>query len=310
MATKNGFRIGDLAALAVGGGFPEGDYIAADFTVMKHQAENKAGVKVGAERLGVMVTFLPMEDPREENKRTQFYSFGSSAIQSWAPNPETGKGIVALPGGKGGGIYASTNYGIFLKSLYDAGLPTNVFEDDFSVLDGTWVHIANIPEPEERKGFASTSSGEGGEEPRRANFIPVVTEIKDDGKPWEGGGGVPEVEEAAAPVKKVAGKAPVKPAAKPVAAAPKKAAPATETADDDEVTAAAINGVSTVLEKSPDGVPKMMLRTGTFKAVTKAANEEMAGAVIEAFFKTDKALEGLVSQLGYTINGLKVEPAA
>jgi hypothetical protein len=106
--------------------------------------------------------------------------------------------------------------------MYDCGLPEGIFTNDLSVLDGIHVHTQNILEPEDRKGFGS-QTGEVAEE-RRSGLVPVVTEIKEDGKPWEGTGGIPEAAATPAPVK-AGPKAVVKPAvaAKPVVKAASQA---------------------------------------------------------------------------------------
>ena len=59
-----------------------------------------------------------------------------------------------------------------------------------SVLEGIWVHMEQIDEPEERKSMKSATAEV--QEVRRDNNISVVTEIKDGGMPWEGGGGYPK----------------------------------------------------------------------------------------------------------------------
>lgn len=305
-AAHAGVNFGSLDMYVAGGGLPEGDYVMADLTVQMYQAETKAGVKRGEPRLGVMITFLPLHDPKEENARTQFYSMGGAADKSFAPNPETGKGLVPIPGGSGTTLNNSTNWAMLLKSLYDCGLPEGIFNNDVSVLEGTWVHITNVPEPEERKGFVNrAATGEAAPEQRQNNTVAIVSEIKDDGKPWEGSGGIPEA--AAPPVKPA-----VKANGKPAVAAKKTAAPpppAAEAAGDEDVQSAAVNGISAVLEKNPNGVGKLILRTGTFNAVKAASGDDMASAVIDTYFGDDATLSALLGTVGYTVSGLMVKPA-
>lgn len=297
-----GVNFGDLGMYAAGGGLPEGDYIWSDLTVKMHQSQNAAGISMGPPRLGVLITLQSLTDPSAE-ARTQFYSMGSAADKSFAPNPNTGKGLVAVPGGPGATLNNSTNWAVLLQSLYDCGLPVGVFLDDVSALEGTHVHMANIPEPEARKGYQSNMSEVSAADSNRPKTIAVVTEIKDDGKPWEGTGGVVE----AAPAK-VAPKVGPKAVAKPALKAAAKPAPVAEVTEDD-VQSAAINGVSAVLEKNANGCTKLALRTGTFKAVNDVAGGDMAQAVIETYFSSDDNLNIILGQLGYVAAGIGVKPA-
>jgi hypothetical protein len=178
-----------------------------------------------------------------------------------------------------------------------------VFVDSLDVLDGVWVHIQQVPEPEERKGFRSTAAtGENADEManRGPRTVGIVTAIHEGGAPWEGGGGVPEAE--------------AKPAAKPAAVAAKpgpkavaKVAPApveVPAGDDEEaVKVAAINAVSAVLGQAQfaNGTTKLLLRANTFKALQ--GEPDMAQAVTNTFFSSDDALNGLLGELGYKVQG-------
>lgn len=296
-----------VAAVAFGalsnysGGFtlPEGDY-ALEFDVQMFAGTKQDGSKAGPERLGVMVTAHPLAGGEPTQ---QFYSMGGKAHLSFAPNPETGKGLVLVPGGAGGSLNNQTNWVLLLKSLYDCGLPEGVFSDDFSTLDGIHVHTAVVPEPESRKGFGA-KTGEAEQEERKPGLVAVVTEIKEDGKPWEGSGGIPGAE-APAPVK--AGPKAVAKVAPKVAP---KAAPAPveeEVSDEDAVHVAAISGMTSVLEKNPTGCTKIKLRTDTFKAV----EEDQRQAVIETYFnKGDDVLNQILGELGYNIVGAMVKAIA
>lgn len=274
----DGVNFGDLGFYSGGFTLPEGDY------TLTFKVQNFDGFgtgKKGPMRLGVM---LDAQASDGEVKQV-FYSMGSKADQSYAPNPSTGKGLVPIPGGPGGGLNNSTNWMVFLKSLYDAGLPQGVFTNDLGVLDGVKVHMVQIPEPEDRKGFQS-ATGEAGQEPRQNQKIAVVSEILDGGKPWE------------------TGQAQTKPAAaaKPTAAP----APVQEASADDDVLTAALAGLEVVLTKSPNGCTKLLARTGTFAAVSGAYSAEMATAVIDTYFSSDDALNTALGQLGYKVAGPKV----
>lgn len=305
---------GDLGMYVAGGGLPEGDYIIKDASVLMHQAPpNQTTGKTSPARLGVMLTLIPFHatDKGVEytEEKTQFYSMGTKAHESFAPNPETGKGVIAVPGGPASNFNNSTNWAIFLKSLRDSGMPVGTFTDDSSVLEGMWVHMANVPEPAERAGFQA-KTGEAAEE-RKAGTIAVVTEIKDDGKPWEGSGGVPDTEATPAQTKASA-KTPAGPrvVAKPAAKVASKMAPASQAASGDEETlAAASSAVASVLEKNSKGCAKLILRTGTFKAVNEASGPDMAQAVINTYFSDDASLNGLLGEMGFALKGTQVVPA-
>ncbi len=303
--TPTGINFGNLDMYVAGGGIPDGDYIAKNHEVLMYQAKNAAGANQGPPRLGVMITFSPLSDPKPDNDRTQFYSMGSKADQSFAPNPETGKGLVAIPGAAGATLNHSTNWALYLKSLYDSSMTPGVFTNDLTPLDGMWVHVQNVPEPEERKGFAQSATGEAAGMPQedRKRTIAIVTEIKEGGAPWDGGGGVPD---AAAPAKTTA---------KPVATKPttNKAtpAPAAETSDTEDIHTAAIDGVSDVLTKKPNGCPRLALRTGTFNAVKAKLGEDVAGAVIQTYFEGDaSALANLLGEVGYVVEGSNIKQSA
>jgi len=303
LPVAEGINFGDLGMYVAGGGLPAGDYILF-FDVCMYQAKNQQGANQGPPRLGVQLSAFPLDSPVAENKKEQFYSMGSNADKSFAPNPETGKGVVAIPGAAGQTLNHSTNWAILLKSLYDSGLPQGIFTNDLSVLDGIHVHMEQQDEPEERKGFQSQTGEAAGEmnANRGPKKIAVVTEIKDDGKPWEGTGGIPEAAPAK-PAAKVNGKpAAAKPVAKPAAAAP---VPAGADADEDLLIAAQ-NAVSAVLgnAKFAAGCTRVMLRTQTFAEGKKApGNDAQANAILKAYFATDDALNELLGPLGYTLVG-------
>lgn len=302
-----GVNFGSLGFYA-GGGFslPKGKY-ALEFNAIMFAPVNAAGVAQKA-RLGVQLVAYPLEggDPTE-----QFLSMGSRADQSFAPN-NTGKGLTPIPGGPASTLQRNTNWNLFLKSLYDCGLPEGIFTNDLSVLDGVWVQTDLVPEPEERKGYgqAKTGEAEAQEERRGSGLIPSVAEILEGGKPWEGGGGFP----AAVPVAPAAPSrvaAPARAAAQTrPAMAPRTAAipVAVEQAGDDDVMTAAVNGMTTVLEAEPNGTSKLKLRTGTFKAVGAASGNEMAQAVIDTYFGSDENLNTVLGQLGYGVQGSNIKP--
>lgn len=287
-----------------GGGLAEGDYVWKELKVQMYQAPaNQQSGKQSPARLGVMITLLPLPSGEET---TQFYSMGTKAHESFAPNPETGKGIVQVPGGPASTFNDKTNWAILHKSLLDSGLPEGIFVDDLGVLEGMHVHMANVPEPAERAGFQSQTGEVAGE--RKIGTIAVVTEIKDDGKPWEGTGGVPE--EAPAKTSPKGKAAPT--VGKPATTSPKAGTATTASPTDEvdpEVYSHAGVAVSSILEKNPKGIKKLQLRTGTFKYFHDAKNPDMAQAVINTYFNDDKVLDLFLQELGYTLKGIDVVPA-
>jgi hypothetical protein len=314
----SGVSFGSLGFYSGGFQLPEGDW-ALEFNAQMFQPMKQTGQPAGPARLGVMVTAHPMAngDFTGGEAHEQFYSMGSKAHESFQPNPETGKGLVPVPGGPAQGMNNSTNWFFLLKSLYDCGMPEKVFDNDLSVLDGIWVHTQNVPEPEDRKGFGAKTGEAATTEPdRKPGLIAIVTEIKENGKPWESTGGLPEAAPvAAAPAAlrpQVAKPGPKPVAARPVARPAPVAAPVAAAAEagDEDVMTAAVNGVSAVLEKNPQGVSKLLMRTGTFKAVGDAVGAEMAQAVIDTFFGNDEALNSVLNQVGYGIAGAQVKVLA
>lgn len=303
-----------LNPTAYSGGFDisEGNY-ALDYTVMMYAAKKQDGTPYGKERLGVMIGFTPInEDGSKAGDRMEkFLSMGSKADQSFAPDPETGKGIVVIPGGAGGSLNNKTNWFIHLNSLFNSGITAEeIGANNLGTIDGLWAHVQSIPEPEDRKGFGGAATGEAEEgEKRTPGKIPVVTEVLEGGKPWDGGGGIPGDEAPAAPVARVAGKIAPKVVAKaPVKAV--KAAPVPEpVSDDSSLEEAAQTGVTDVLEKAPNGLPKLQLRIGVLKAVTAKYDGETASNVLTSYFDNDESLNGLLGPLGYKVEGTQIKVA-
>lgn len=293
---------------AGGGAIPEGKYILYHDAVV-HQYKKQDGTPVGPEFLAIRVTAYALDDPEAEPK-VGYYSMGGKALKSFVPNmDDEGKSLVAVPGGPATTLNEMSNWAIYRKSLLDSGMPQGTFTNDLRAIDGVWGHIVNIPEPEGRKGFAGASTGDATPEPRKNQQIAVVSEILDGGAPWDGGGGMPEAAPKAPA--KVAGKIAPKPA--PIRPAPRTApapAPVMEevAATDDDLLSAAQVAAGTVIEGSPEGVAKLVLKTGVFKAATKTNGAEVAQAILDMYFTSDDAINALLADLGYTIKGPRVVP--
>lgn len=306
-------NFGDLDAdYSAGGGLPEGDY-RLTFDVMMEPPRKDGTQSNRQPRLGVLLTATPINAAGQDadEPKTKFYSFGGKAHLSYAPDPNTGKGIIAIPGGAGVQPSTKSNWAMLLKSMYDSGMPKGVFTNDVSVMDNVLVHMHEVPEPEERKSYGRTSkTGEAAldvEEERQGNGkVSIVSEIK---------GGVEWWEEApaaapAAPVR-AAAKAPAL-APKPAAAAARKpaTAPAPPAAEEVDLSEVAINAVGEVLGTSPTGLSKVALKTKTFTFVKTASDDATAQAVIDTYFGTDADLNGLLNQLDYGVSGVMVKPTA
>lgn len=322
----------DIESYVSGGGLPPGMH-ALFFDVQNFKPEAKPGqpVRANAEaRLGVMVTAIDLNNVAEK-PHTQFMAFGKGLNKCYAPNADTGKGIVPIPGAPVIPFPASSNWGYFLKSMYDCGLPKGIASNDLSVLDGMWVETAQIDEPEERKSFRATNKAMSeADEPeiKGSGKISVVLQFLEGGKPWEGGGGLPDGATLPVPAVKGngSGKAPVAPPARTVpavkaaagkpavkaaagkAVAPKPVVAAAPEQDETELRDAAVQGVATVLGEAPDGLFKVKLRSGTFQAVTKAYSGEMAQSVLNTFFASDDALNGILGDVGYIVQGANIVP--
>jgi len=326
----------DLGMYSGGSFIPNGDYVVFH-NVILHQPQDKQGNKKGPERLGVMVDFYPMANPIEENKLQQFYSMGTKAHESYQPNPDTGKGIVAIPG-TSGGLNDKTNWFLYIHSLVQSSFPPSLGTNDLTVIDGTWVHISNEDEPADRSSFQSATA-EVSQEPRKPNKVAIVTEILEGGAPWEGGGGLEGAAEAHAALNGAAptpvtpvrtmprpaarvtpalatrpAPAVARPAARPVAApAPAPVEPAEIEEVDEAVVNAATDAVYNLLLKSPNGIPRAALRTQTFTEVKKLTKDEaMATQVINTYFEPggEANLSNLLSSLNHSLVGMTVKPIA
>lgn len=299
-----------------GGSIPEGDY-ALEFILKMHQAVKRdTGQAVGKARLGVLVRLHPVD--AETGERTgetleKFYSMGGKAHESFMPG-EDGKSLVPVAGARFNTLYGQSNWNELRKSLVNCApeIVTDLPENDLTALDGTWAHMNNVPEPEERKSFKSKTADvddEGDDAgPKGNGMVLVCAEIK--AKPWEGGGGIPEgdvVKEekpkaAAKPVAKAAAKptAVAKPGPKPVAKPAAK--PAATSSGDDDVMALAVSLISAQLESNLSGMSRLKLRSEVFKA----AGKDNQNAVIAAAFKDDETLLSVLGPLGFTIKGSEI----
>ena len=298
-------------------GLPEGDYAVTFHTQMYQPTKQDGTPSKTPAFLAVVGTFYPIDRSGTRIGEPEEHPFGcgSKAHESFLPSPN-GKGFVAVPGGKGNGMWSLSNFGIFFDSLKNAGLPPGLVTSSFEPMDGIWVHTRNIPEPEEKRaatlkarsksktGMAGMmSNNQQADDDRGPGICVVVDEILEGGRPWDGSGGIPD-EQAAAP------KTPPAPkgrgaATKPPATPP----PAADATDEETVGNAALDAVSTVLGAKPGGLTKLALKTEAFTACKKAAGDDVAQAVMEGYLQDDATLAAVLEQLGYKLAGLMVKPA-
>lgn len=329
-------NLGDDALYSGGGGFPEGNY-ALYFDLRNYQAVKQNGAAAGPPRLGVMISAYDLSEanPSAAQPREQFYSFGSTADKSFQPTPD-GKALMRVPGGPATTLQDSTNWAVLRQSMIDCDpMIQQVFQGDFSVLDGMWAHMSHIPEPEGRKSYKAKTADDF-QQSDRPRTIVIVSEVMEGGKPWEGGGGVPDTAVSAAPAAPVAAAPPARPApaGRPAAPAPRPAVaapaarppaarpalaprpapapppPAAAAVSDEDVMNAASGAASTVLGKFPGGLAKTLFRVNTFTEAQAAYGDATAQAVIEMYFANDDATNVLLGSLGYSIQGATIKPAA
>jgi hypothetical protein len=275
------------------GGFlvPQGNYVITDVVTRLFKGEKQPA---GSEKLGVQITFIPLNDPRQESKKEQFYSMGGSTHLSFMPSPD-GSGIVAIPNAPSQNAPNSTNWAILLKSLYDCGLPIGICTNSVKPLEGTWVYVTHIDEPEERSQFQSNTS----EVQTRSNIrkkIAVIGEILDGGKPWEGSGGWPDkpvaVNGHAAPLAHVAPPAPA------------------AGVDLSDVRTSALNAISDVLEAEAKAgklqTARIALRNGVFNNLMPKLGEAGAGAVLAQVFDAPGVLNTVLGDLGMKVAGAMI----
>lgn len=297
-------------------GLPEG-YYAVTWNVEMYQPTKQDGTPSKTPAfLSVTGTFYPLDpatgaligEPTEHP-----FGCGSGAHESFLPS-EDGKGFVGVPNGKSSGIWNLSNFAILFDSLKNAGLPPGLVSSSFEPIDGIWVHTKNIPEPEEKKAFAQRARAKTGaagmmagaqEEDRGPRTVVVVDEILENGRPWDGTGGIPEEQPAAASAKKGA----VAPK-KAVAPVGRKAtpAPAPAEADEETVSNAAIEAISEVLSAKPNGLSTAALKVEAFSAAKKSSGDDVAQAVMETYLQDNATLGAVLEQVGYKIAGLMVKP--
>lgn len=309
--TSTYFDFGSLENYsATGGGLPPSKY-AMFFEFVMRTPQDKQGNAKGATHLSAKALCYDLVKPGDE-PREQFWGMGKKAHESWLPDPEDPKRLVAVEGGPGGGLDNRTNWYIFLKSMYDAGLPNGTLADEvgptIAALDGVWVLTGEVPEPAERQGMSSgAASGEVAGAPRQLGKIAVVVDFVDEGKPWEGGGGMPKVGKAAA-AKATTGKPVAKKKADPEPE--EEAEPETET-DGIDLASVAESALSEVLGKNENGMSRLKLKIESLKVANKKFGEEAGTNFVDAYFPANdpkfKLLSGVLGELDFQLVGSDVK---
>lgn len=318
-------NFGDLEFYVSGGGglnLPPGLY-AMEHEVLMFLPRKKDNTPSGTPAfLAAKLIAHPINEdgtPVEEGEvHETILSMGSKAHESFQPGAD-GKSLRRVPNPKFPNALADTNWQLYLKSLYDCGLPRGIFSNDFTVLDGIWVRTDLQAAPAKRKeyqgrgtGAAAAQNQQGQEKKQYDDKVVVVVDILDGGKPWEGGGGIPEAD-AKPTAKKSAGPAGK---SKATAAAPagkktgKPAVAAEEEGDDEAVKTAAMDAIGTVLSKKANkgGMKKAKLRMEVFGAIGEE-DEDMAQAVADTIFADEDQLSGVLEELGFELRGPEVVPA-
>jgi len=156
--------------------FTEGGGLIDDVDVIVDQARFVRFDYNGRSRDGD-VPCLKLDIDVAGDKLENYYSMGK--LVDWEPS-EDGKQLLAV--GSATSIRSSSNGGIFLRTLVEAGFPADKLGDDISVLDGMKAHMVQVPEPE-RPGLKKTKEQEEKEAKYGPKTILVVSEIQS--LPWE-----------------------------------------------------------------------------------------------------------------------------
>jgi hypothetical protein len=299
------------------GGFlvPKGNYVITSVQVRIFKGERQ---QAGQERLGVMITLVPLADPREESKHEQFYSMGSKMHLGYMPNA-TGTGIVPIPNAAGVSAPGSTNWALFLKTLYDCGMPKGWGTNDSTKLEGIWVYITHVDEPAEREGFTSNTT-EFQAQQRAPRKIAVVGEILQGGMPWAGGGGWPDkpvnhpTQVNGAPGLPI--NSPLPPSLQTQGLLQSQsnvpAPPPPAGVDMVSYMTIAQHTIGEILENAAKQkvytLQRLAVRNDAFNLMKAKYGEQSAGTVLQQVFDTAGVLDAVLGDIGYVVNGPMIQP--
>jgi hypothetical protein len=251
-------------AIAGGGGLND-----ADVTIT--QARFRLWDYNGAIQVPVLGLSIDFET-EDGGKANQVYSAGDT--KHFVPSDD---GRQAIPVGKLEGLNENTNCMAFLASLVNSGFPEDKLGDDISVIEGTKVHIDQVPQPK-RPGVS------GGD---KNKTLGIVTKLL--GLPNEG---------------TKAGKAKVsKAATKGQPVAQTQASPATNGAEDpDAIHGETVGHILSILAAKGGSVEKKALSNELFKLVQKDPNRNK---IMALGFK-DEFLNGAMGEVPFSYNGTTI----
>ena len=208
--------------------FVEGQGLIDDVDVTIKEARIVNWDYNGSVPVPVPALKLSMEVDGLEGEQEQYWSMGKGT--DWQPN-EDGTQLVAV--GKSTGITSSSNMGIFMTSLVNAGFPENKITDDIRFLEGLKAHMVRVPAP--KRGGTTPKAPRADGRVFEQTILTVGTILQQPGE-----------------------KAKAKPATgKPsVAGTTVKAAPVATAATSDDVDERCSEVLMEILSENPDGVAK------------------------------------------------------
>jgi hypothetical protein len=116
---------------------------------------------------------VEMEFDNEGTPETTVENYSMGSAKDWEPS-EDGCQLIAI--GQATSLRMSTNGGIWLKALLDAGFPLDKLGNDVSNVDGLSCHVIRVPEPQ-RKGIVKSEKQKAREEKYGPPTLLVVSEI-------------------------------------------------------------------------------------------------------------------------------------
>lgn len=207
----------------------------------------------------VLAICVEMETDDGQEVEPQYFSCGD--LKRMNPTAD-GKGL----DGASRGLNQSSNGGVFLKSIVDAGFPEDRIENTLSTFENTNVHVNRIPQ-KQRAGFTVTKKND-----QYQATVLVVTGI--NRLPWEKEG----TKTAARPVTGAAGRAPVQP---------------TQQSEDTEANLDVVDEAMSILTSAIDAnggkLPMNRIAMKTLKALAGNPNANE----IRALFQNTDFLNGI-----------------
>jgi hypothetical protein len=300
--------------------------------IYKHEKSKSTDVP----RLGVLVKFLPLNDPEEKNIHTEFYSMGPQMDKAYVPSPN-GKGIMPRVGAPTASGSNLSNWYLFVETLVQlGGLPPGKGLNDLSVFEGLWVYMTQIDEPEGRSQLQSRTA-EVQQEQRAKRKIAVCSEVIMSGsgwpeKPFNYGGPAtqpiaqaPTQQQFAAPQMQAPQYQPPQqpqyaPPVQPQYAAPQAPAPSPappqaqliqaggSVAQNAEMQTFAGNALGSAIASSPNGIKRLAARMAAHAELVGKVGEQSAAYILATFIDNPTNLNILVGSMGYTVVGDDIVP--